>query len=44
MSLYESGDSTGQISLQQLFQGKIETTQNETLNIEDLAFLICRGG
>lgn len=44
MSLYESGESTGEVSLKELFEnsGKIDGTSNLTL--ENLAFLVCRGG
>lgn len=43
MSLYESKDSTGDVSLSNLFEDKdIQATNNTTL--EDIAFLICRGG
>lgn len=44
MSLYESGDSTGEVSLKELFEGEAELDGISTLNIERLAFLICRGG
>ena len=43
MSLYESKDSTGDVSLSDLFEDKdIQATNKTTL--EDIAFLICRGG
>ena len=43
MSLYESKDSTGDVSLSDLFEDKdIQATNNTTL--EDIAFFICRGG
>ena len=43
MSLFESMDSNGQVSLNDLFGGKdISSTDNHS--IEDIAFLICRGG
>lgn len=45
MSLYESGDSLGTVSLAVLFDGNGEGAYNSnSLNIEKLAFLICRGG
>lgn len=44
MSLYESGDSTGEVSLKDLFDGVIEIEGDSNLNIERLAFLVCRGG
>lgn len=44
MSLYESGDSTGEVSLETLFNSPalIEGSSQQTL--ADIAFLICRGG
>lgn len=44
MSLWESGDSTGEISLGELFKGKTELTGMNTLELSDVAFLACRGG
>lgn len=44
MSLYESGDSLGGISLQDLFEGKAEMGANSKLDLERIAFLIARGG
>ena len=44
MSLYESGDSTGEVSLKDLFDGQIEIDGASDLDIERLAFLVCRGG
>ena len=44
MSLYESGESTGSISLTDLFEDKnFGVLQNE-MDIEELAYLTCRGG
>ena len=45
MSLYESGESSGEISLKTLFSSENEPVfaENE-LSLEKLAFLICRGG
>jgi predicted AAA+ superfamily ATPase len=44
MSLFESNDSTGEVSIKQLFSNPdiIEGKTNKTL--EDIFFLICRGG
>jgi predicted AAA+ superfamily ATPase len=43
MSLYESGESSGQVSLKELFNGKnAEGTDDHSL--DDIAFEICRGG
>ena len=44
MSLYESGDSTGDVSLKDLFSGVSEIDGNSDLSIDRLAFLVCRGG
>ena len=44
MSLYESGDSSGEVSLKDLFDGKTNIDGASTLNIDRLAFLVCRGG
>ena len=44
MSLYESGDSTGEVSLGDLFSGKSAPNGRAALDIDRIAFLICRGG
>nr|MCR4758123.1 AAA family ATPase [Butyrivibrio sp.] len=44
MSLYESGESTGSISLMDLFDGKSIEWEESKLNIDDLIYAICRGG
>ena len=44
MSLYESGESTGQVSLKELFNGTKNIECINNLDIEDVAYLICRGG
>ena len=44
MSLYESGESTGEVSLSRLFEGKDEVDGESKLDLERIAFLICRGG
>ena len=44
MSLYESGDSTGEVSLGALFGGAAEIDGCSGLGMERLAFLVCRGG
>jgi len=43
MSLFESGDSTGEVSLAGLFEGKFEPTRVERAT-QRLAELCCRGG
>ncbi len=45
MSLFESKESNGEISLSDLFEGRqIVETSMSNLKIEDIAFVICRGG
>ena len=44
MSLYESGDSTGEVSIKDLFEGNTEIDGDSGLSIDRLAFLVCRGG
>lgn len=44
MSLYESGESSGNISLMDLFDGKNVEWEESKLGIEDLIYAICRGG
>jgi predicted AAA+ superfamily ATPase len=43
MSLYESNNATGEVSLKDLFKGKSISAIDET-GLEEIAFLICRGG
>lgn len=44
MSLYESGDSTGEVSLEALFLGKFNDVVKNKLDFDDISYLICRGG
>ncbi len=44
MSLFESGDSTGEISLKELFESPETIDGESTIDLERLAFLVCRGG
>lgn len=44
MSLYESGDSTGEVSLKDLFQNKVENKLVKKTELMTLANLIVRGG
>ena len=44
MSLFESGESSGNISLKDLFEGGTIEPQLNKLSLEDVAFLTCRGG
>ena len=43
MTLYESGDSTGTVSLRELFAGQ-DISGSDNHDIDSVAFLICRGG
>ena len=43
MSIYESGDSSGDVSLKDLFDG-VPVDGCSNLSFERLAFLVCRGG
>ena len=43
MSLYESGDSTGDVSLKDLFENNTVDGESD-MTIDRLAFLACRGG
>ena len=44
MSLFESQESNGSVSLSELFSGKTDIDGENTIDIDELAFLICRGG
>lgn len=44
MSLWESGESTGEISLSRLFDGDTTMTGVNNLTIDNVATAICRGG
>lgn len=44
MSLFESGESTGEVSLNALFSQPEELDGESRLDIDRLAFLVCRGG
>lgn len=44
MSLWESKDSSGQISLEELFSQPDSIFADADLQLSDIAFLICRGG
>jgi hypothetical protein len=44
MSLWESGESNGQIQLSDLFAGKTDMVGTNKLDLNDIARLICRGG
>ncbi|MBQ9473883.1 MAG: ATP-binding protein [Bacteroidales bacterium] len=44
MSLWEAGDSSGAISLADLFAKRGEVWAENSLSMERIAFLVCRGG
>lgn len=44
MSLYESGESSGNVSILDLFNGKSIEWEESKINIDDLIYAICRGG
>ena len=44
MSLYESGESNGTVSLAELFSAPQKLLERNKLKLQDVAFLICRGG
>lgn len=43
-SLFESGDSSGKVSLEELCNGKLENQVQESVSLETLAYYIVRGG
>lgn len=44
MSLWESGDSTGEVSLESLFKSTEKVEGTSHIDLDRLAYLICRGG
>ncbi|MDE7167214.1 MAG: DUF4143 domain-containing protein [Bacteroidaceae bacterium] len=44
MSLFESGESNGKVSLGNLFEAPEKILERNELKLKDIAFLICRGG
>lgn len=44
MSLYETGDSSGMISLKELFQRKLEPMLTGEVKLDDLIYYVVRGG
>ena len=44
MSLYESGESTGDVSLSSLFEDAEKVEGTSHIDLDELAFLVCRGG
>ena len=44
MSLWESGESTGEVSLKSLFDGSQKITGQNKWQLADIAYKLCRGG
>ena len=44
MTLFESGESNGKVSLTDLFSSPQKLLESNELNLEKIAYLICRGG
>lgn len=44
MSLFESGESSGEVSLKALFEDPSDVEGENHLSLDDIAFLLCRGG
>lgn len=44
MALWESGESTGDVSLSSLFDGNHDIAGLSNLDLEGMAFITCRGG
>lgn len=44
MFLFESGDSSGEVSLSELFAAPVTINGSSTIDLKRLAFLTCRGG
>lgn len=44
MTLAESGDSTKEVSLKELFEGRDDITGSNEVDIYRIAYLVCRGG
>jgi predicted AAA+ superfamily ATPase len=44
MSMWESGDSDGTVSIKELFDGNASITGKPKHNLSDIAYIVCRGG
>ncbi len=44
MSLYESGDSTGDVSLKDIYNNKVKSKKTADINLKDIIKLVLRGG
>ncbi len=44
MSLFESGESNGSVSLKEIFDGNTDVEGTSNIDLSELSYLICRGG
>ena len=44
MSLWESGESNGKVSLVDLFAGQMKSSVAPDISLEEMAYVLCRGG
>lgn len=44
MSLYESGDSSGEVSLEALFDSNDDIFSSKGADLDEITYLVCRGG
>lgn len=44
MSLFESGESSGRVSLSSVFEGQVFDPVANDIDLEQIAYLLCRGG
>ena len=44
MSLFESGESNGTVSLKEIFDGNTKVEGTSNIDLSELSYLICRGG
>lgn len=44
MSLFEYGDSSGEVSLKDIFEGNLDIDGVSSISLDRLSFLICRWG
>lgn len=44
MTLFESGESNGTVSLKEIFDGNTEVEGTSNIDLSELSYLICRGG
>ena len=44
MSLFESGESNGTVSLKEIFDGNTDVEGTSNIDLSELSYLICRGG